>query len=498
MRSVSLNTVLWLLMGMLFLQLPHYAYSQSNDEQVEQDTTISDLIISGDSSTVNSVSDEEVTVEVESDTALTIIDSVNFDIFKGPESVLRARLKKIENKVPLTCNPRIKGFINYFVVRNRKYSLIMERRRRLYFPIFEKTFKELGVPDELKYLAIVESGLNPRAISRVGAAGLWQFMPATGREFGLYIDQYIDERFDPYLSTVAAAKYLKQLNRIFDDWEFGISSYNCGPGNVRRSIRRSGYQTSFWGVYNSLPSETRGYLPQFVALMYTMNYLEQHDIVADSLEYPIAFDTIAFNQYINIEVFAKELNMSLDDFTKMNPMFLKNYFPGHRVVKVRIPSDKMVYYILHESDILDKAGKKDVAIEEVPLVIKNVSQKASKTPVSSSKTQKTKIYYTVKSGDVLGSIADKHGVSVYELKSWNHIKGTKIVKGQRLVIYKSGTKTGGKASALSGKPTYYKVRSGDNLWTIAKKFDMTVDQLKKLNNIKQGGSIQAGQRLKVK
>jgi len=487
------------IMGCSLLLSGQTACAQANGDSQVKDTTLNDLVIQGDSSSLAPV---EETVEVEGNDSLENGLKNPDDVFKGSEAILLERLRKINNKIPMTLNARTKSFMHYFTVRNRRYALVMERRRRLFFPIFEQVFKQMNLPDELKYLAIVESGLNPKAMSRVGAAGLWQFMPATGREFGLYQDQYIDERLDPYLATIAAGKYLKQLYNTFDDWELGISSYNCGPGNVRRAIRRSGYKNSFWGVYNNLPAETRGYLPQLVALTYSMNYLEAHDIIADSIEYPIVFDTITIRQYLNLEVFSKELNIPIEDFMKMNPAFLKNYFPGHRPVTIRIPADKMVYYAQNEYDILDAAGKRDVAVKEVPVIVKSYSQKATQTKTVST-TQKKKIIYIVKRGDVLGSIADKHNVGLSELKNWNGIRSNSIRQGQKLIIYKKGTAVAKSSSSpsstsSSGKktPAYHYVKQGDTLWTISKKYDLTIDQIKKLNNLKDG-NIKPGQKIKL-
>lgn len=487
------------IMGCSLLLSVQTAHAQANGDSQPKDTTLNDLVIQGDSS---ALAPAEETVEIEGNDSLENGLKNPDDVYKGSEAILLDRLKKIENKIPMTLNARTKSFMHYFTVRNRRYALVMERRRRLYFPIFEQVFKQMNLPDELKYLAIVESGLNPRAMSRVGAAGLWQFMPATGREFGLYQDQYIDERLDPYLATIAAGKYLKQLYNTFDDWELGISSYNCGPGNVRRAIRRSGYKNSFWGVYNNLPAETRGYLPQLVALSYSMNYLEAHDIIADSIEYPIVFDTITIRQYLNLEVFSKELNIPVEDFMKMNPSFLKNYFPGHRPVTIRIPADKMVYYAQNEYDILDAAGKRDVAVKEVPVIVKSYSQKATQTKTVAT-TQKKKIIYIVKRGDVLGSIADKHNVGLSELKNWNGMRSNSIRQGQKLIIYKKGTavaKSSSSATSTSSSskktPAYHYVKQGDTLWTISKKYDLTIDQIKKLNNLKDG-NIKPGQKIKL-
>ncbi|MBC7485850.1 MAG: LysM peptidoglycan-binding domain-containing protein, partial [Cytophagaceae bacterium] len=219
-------------------------------------------------------------------------------------------------------------------------------------------------------------------------------------------------------------------------------------------------------------------------------------------EYPIVFDTITIRQYLNLEVFSKELNIPVEDFMKMNPAFLKNYFPGHRAVTIRIPADKMVYYAQNEYDILDAAGKKDVAVKEVPVIVKSYSQKATQTKTVSS-TQKKKIIYIVKRGDVLGSIADKHNVGLSELKNWNGIRSNSIRQGQKLIIYKKGTAVAKKSSSPSTStstskktPAYHYVKQGDTLWTISKKYDLTIDQIKKLNNLKDG-NIKPGQKIKL-
>ena len=184
----------------------------------------------------------------------------------------------ITEEIPLTFNSRVYGFINYFGVRNREYTRGILKKKDVYFPLFEKYLSKYGMPDELKYLSIVESGLEPRAISRAGAGGLWQFMPYTGRSYGLHQDFYINERFDPDAATEAACKYLKMLYNMFGDWELALAAYNSGPGNVRKAIRKSGYQKGFWNVYKYLPRETRSYVPQFVAIIYVINYADDYNL----------------------------------------------------------------------------------------------------------------------------------------------------------------------------------------------------------------------------
>jgi membrane-bound lytic murein transglycosylase D len=406
-----------------------------------------------------------------------------------PDDLIADRLSCLEKEIKLTYNKKIRGFVDYFTVKNRNYVMIMERRRNVYFPIFEEALKRNNMPDELKYLSIVESGLNPRAYSRAGAAGLWQFMPPTGRMYGLHQDQFIDERMDPYESTEAACKYLRELYNIFNDWELALASYNCGPGNVRRAIRKSGYKDGFWEIYNYLPAETRGYVPQFVAVVYAMNHLQDHNIYADSLEYPIAFDTVRFNQYMNLDALCTNLNLSKEDFQKLNPALKKNIVPDNLNYAIRIPSDKIEMLTLNRASIMDSCKMK---AEEITI--------AMKAPDNISAGQK-KIIYVVKRGDVLGKIADRNHVSLTNLKRWNNIKGNTIRSGQRLVIYKNGgassvtTKNLAHASTAKTMPHVHYVQPGDTLWTISRKYNgISVEKIKKLNHLK-GNEIKPGMKL---
>ncbi len=439
------------------------------------------------------VLEEDSIVEEENILSTEVPSEVSpLDVPMISDELAEERLKKLEKEIKLTYNPQIKGFIDYFTVRNRHYSLVMERRRRVYFPIFEEYLKKHNMPDELKYLAIVESGLNARAQSRVGAAGLWQFMPGTGRDYGLKQNEFIDERLDPYEATEAACKYLKELYNIFDDWELALASYNCGPGNVRRAIRQSGYKDSFWEVYKYLPAETRGYVPQFVAVMYTMNYLKEHNIIADSLEYPMAFDTLNVDHYINLDQLCQHLNICNEELLKLNPSLKKNILPENSGYALRIPADKTEFVAMNRSWLMDSCKVKGVELSNIVM----------HTPKSSAGSGKKGVYI-VKRGDVLGRIANKYHVSPANLRAWNHIKGNNIRQGQRLVIYKGGKSSESllASSDSKGKKTksksggVYYVQPGDTLWTIAKKYNgLTIEKIKKLNNL-TSNNLKVGMKL---
>jgi len=215
---------------------------------------------------------------------------------------IEERLGQLNTQIPLNYNTKVKSFIDYFTVRNREYTKKVLKKSTYYFPIFEEILAEYNLPDELKYLSIVESGLVATAQSRAAAVGLWQFVYYTGRSYGLHADWYIDERMDPYKSTVAAARHLKSLYEIYHDWELALAAYNCGGGNVNKAIRRSGKRT-FWEIYPYLPRETRSYVPQFVAIVYAFNYAEEHNLLIEERDYEYAMvtDTIMVKQFTNLE-----------------------------------------------------------------------------------------------------------------------------------------------------------------------------------------------------
>lgn len=406
------------------------------------------------------------------------------------------RIKAMKTEMPFELNDRIFSFIQYFTVRNRDYTKMVLARKDKFFPLFEVTLAKHEMPQDIEYLSIIESALNPQVKSRVGAMGLWQFMPATGRMYGMYVNEDIDDRMDPEMSTEAAAKYLKSLYRMFGDWEVALAAYNCGPGNVRKAIRRSGGKKTFWGIYDHLPKETRGYVPQFQAMMYVLNHLEEHNFNLEEPTYPIDYDKIRFDRAFRLEKLAELTNLCLKDLEELNPSIKNRTIPEtNRSMAIRIPKTKSIYVKENLAWISDSLGNRPTVL------LASSSELMEVTPVAKAVTSNPdRIAYKVKSGDVLGSIASKHGVSVNQVKEWNNLNSNLIRVGQTLYIYsKISTPAPSNSGTLAdnSKPTVpktYTVKPGDSLWIISQKHSLSVEQIKRLNNL-NSNNIKPGQRL---
>ena len=409
------------------------------------------------------------------------------------------QLSCIRNKVPLDYNENVHAFVNYFAVKDRSYTQEMINRQNRYFPIFEQSLKKHGLPNELKYLSIIESGLNPQAISRARAVGLWQFMSATGRSFKLHQDWYIDERMDPEKSTEAACKYLKQLYNMFGDWGLALAAYNSGPGNVRKAIRKSGYKRTFWKIYRYLPRETRAYLPQFVAIVYVMNHSEQLGFDTFSqIQYELVYDTILVNHYTHLNTLASQLNVCAEELSKLNPAIRRKAIPNLKngTYPIKIPLYKYEDLISNRVEILDSAKK--VGEKELKILAKNTA---------GSVYGRSRIIHRVRSGQVLGTIAQRYHVRVSDIKKWNNISGSMIRIGQPLKIWvKPNSQAKITYSKKSSSPTtiidatgkkIHIVRYGDTLWDIARKYEgLTIAKIKKLNQMVDS-KIKPGQKLIV-
>lgn len=406
---------------------------------------------------------------------------------------INQRIKAMKTEMPFALNDRIFSFIQYFTVRNRDYTKMVLARKEKFFPLFEESLKKHEMPPEIKYLSIVESGLDPKIKSRVGAMGLWQFMPATGKMYGMNVNSDVDDRMDPELSTDAAAKYLKSLYRMFGDWEVAMAAYNCGPGNVRKAIRRSGGKTTFWGIYDHLPKETRSYVPQVQAFLYVLNHLEEHNFHLEEPTYPIEYDKVRFERAFSLEKLAELTAICLTDLEELNPSVKNRTVPmTNRNMEVKFPKFKALFIKENLAWISDSLGNQptfSLDFNATPMIIP--VDKA----VASSNSERT--IYHVKSGDVLGSIASRHGVSVSQLKEWNNLGSNLIKVGQTLFIHSGKTSTSNSALAENSKSSdqkTYTVRPGDSLWIISQKHSLSVEQIKRLNNL-NSNNIKPGQRL---
>ncbi len=426
---------------------------------------------------------------------------------KIPDSVFIKRLHQLHTIIPLTYNTDVRAYIKLYVrIMSRRLDAMLSLSS-YYFPMFEEILDRYGVPAELKYLTIVESALNPQATSRAGAAGLWQFMYATGKNYDLEVNSLVDERRDPYKSTIAAARYLKALYSIYDDWFLAMAAYNCGPGNVNKAIARSGGKKDFWQIYYYLPRETRGYIPAYIGAYYTLNYYHEHGMSAGRYTIPIKVDTIHLHRDVHFAVVQRETGVPIEQLRQLNPQYRADVIPAtsHSYV-ITLPSDKMSAFLSHQDSIYKFSH--------------DTLSKQKTSPVATTSI----IYHKVRKGETFSSIAKKYGVSVTALKQWNGMgKKSTLKVGVRLKIHKPETNANTTSTASTpvdstvtvdttattseAKPTpkpkpkpapaYYTVRKGDNLSTIAARHKLTVAQLKKLNNLKSD-KIQIGQRLKVK
>ena len=363
-------------------------------------------------------------------------------------------------------------------------------------PIFQETFDRYNLPEELKAMAIIESALNPRAESRAGAKGMWQFMYGTAKQYGLHIDSFVDERMDVEKSMDAAARYLRDAYKVFGDWTLAISSYNCGSGNVSKAIRRAGGKRDFWSIYPFLPRETRGYVPAFVGAMYAMSYHKEYGISPLEVGMPVQTDTFEIHRNLHFKQIHELVGVPMEDLKNLNPQYVHEIIPGnnHKYI-LKIPYKWTNAFISVEKDSLYR-HKSDSLL----------SQKVMKDVENSGKNV-GRIAYRVKSGDYLGKIANKYRVTVTQIKRWNNLKSTNIRAGQILYIYGSPVSSSTKnsnsstskapSSASSTGSSTYIVKDGDSLYNIAKLYPgVSSDDIKAANGLKSD-SIRPGQKLKI-
>jgi membrane-bound lytic murein transglycosylase D len=441
-----------------------------------------------------------------------------------PDSVYISRLQAIDSFLPLPYSETVRNFIGLYTIRKRELTSYIYGLSNYFFPIFEEALERYKLPLELKYLPIIESALNPKAFSRAGASGLWQFMIGTAKLYGLEVNSYIDERNDPIKSSDAAARYLRDLYAIYGDWHVVLAAYNCGPGNINKAVRRNGGKQNYWDIYYSLPRETRGYIPVFIAATYMMNYGKEHMLKAAEPRFKTLTDTVEVHSYLNFEQLSAVLNISVEELRQLNPQYRRDVIPAkaEKPYLLKLPSEKVSAFIDNQTKIFAYDREKYFPNNQlVPL--RNVRSRGSKTNYAAAVGMK-EITHVVASGDNLGSIASKYRVSIEDLKEWNNFRKKTLQIGQHIAVYipaKSEKNKGAKLEkpkadqpSLASSTTattpenseatsaeefiLYTVQIGDSLFTIAKKFPGITDaDLIAFNKIRNVKGLYPGQQIKI-
>lgn len=465
------------------------------------------------------------------------------------DKVYTDRIGAIHSPIPLSYNRYVKEFIDLYAVRKRGLTQRAMGLSNLYFPLFEEVLDREGLPLEFKYLSIVESALNPIAVSRVGATGIWQFMYNTGLIYNLKVNSYTDERRDPVKATFAACQYFKDMYAIYNDWLLVIAAYNCGAGNVNKAIRRSGGKTNFWEIMQYLPAETRGYVPAFIAVAYVMHYSREHNLYPVSPAYSyFEVDTVVVNRPLNFDVLSRTIDLPKDVISYLNPVYKRGIIPdiGDNYV-LRLPTRKMSQFLAAQEQIFATSTP-----PARPVYTGYTSRREDETAddgnavryeITSKRVKKT---HTVRRGENLSSIADKYDMTTAEIKKMNRLRSTRLQAGQRISVMawsktkvpvkqqseprntdavasdtgkvnandlsaaspasgdsaeaadrKSPEVASAELSAPNPRFIYHVVQPGDTLWNIAKRYEgVTVEMIKDINNLRNS-QLKPGTRLKV-
>lgn len=418
-----------------------------------------------------------------------------------PDEVYIERLKKMNSFIQIPYNDIVRNYIIRYSEKMPKTMPYILGLCKYYMPVFEEIFDQYGLPVELKAMAIIESAMNPRAESRVGAKGMWQFMYQTGKKYGLHVDSFVDERMDPIKSCEAAAQYLLDAYNIFGDWNLAIASYNCGAGNVRKAINRADGSRNFWDIWPYLPKETRSYVPAFVGALYTLEYHKEHGLKPESVGMPVMTDTLLINKLLHLKQVSEMTGAPLEELKNLNPQYRHEIIPGHeREYVLRIPYQYTNAFI----ELEDTLYKHKATIYFDPVTISKIKESGDGV----------RITHKVKSGEYLGKIASKYRVSVSQIKKWNKLKSDNIRAGQTLIIYRGGSgpattastssstsssskSTASNTAASAKGHTTYTVKSGDSFYSIAKNYPGVSAQNIMDYNGMDSSKLKAGMTIKI-
>ena len=396
------------------------------------DTLATTILADSTDTTPLPLNTDSIELPIFFDQALAWLDTTECSsdtiISELPDSIYKERLQTLPFIIEVPYNEVVRRYILRYVKHNPRQLASLQRKAEYYFPIFEDILGKHDLPFELAYLPVIESALNPQARSHMGAVGLWQFMPATGKKYGLEINSLIDERMDPIRSTEAACLFLKALYAIFNDWNLVIAAYNCGPGNVNKAIHRAGGKRDFWSIYPFLPKETRGYLPIFIAASYAMNYADIHGICpATNLHYPIT-DTIVTTHRQHLKQIAANLDITIEELRRLNPQYARDIIPGAKDYALCLPIELSGAYIDQQDSILAYQAKELIHNRRAEIDL------MQKTGLNGGYSVNGVTYYKIKEGDTLGGIAAKFHVSVKRLKAFNGLTSDLIRAGKTLKI----------------------------------------------------------------
>ncbi|MDR0231497.1 MAG: transglycosylase SLT domain-containing protein [Dysgonamonadaceae bacterium] len=431
------------------------------------------------------------------------------------DAVYKDRLSKLPHIIEMPYNEVVRKCIDMYIHKRRTIEYMLGLAD-FYFPMIEQTLDENQLPLELKYLAIVESALNPTAVSRAGATGLWQFMLPTGKAYGLEINSLVDDRRDPVKATYAACRYFKDMYDIYGDWHLVIAAYNCGAGNVNKAIRRAGGKRDYWAIYNYLPRETRSYVPLFIAANYAMNYYDQHGLIPVSTSLPLATDTVMVNELLHLEQVAQTLNVDIEMLRALNPQYKRDIVPGNNGSRVLLLPVTDASAFAGLGDSIYRYKQEEFFVNR-DYVVPGVGGR------SSGVSNQERIVHRVKNGETMGVIANRYGVTVAQVRKWNGLKSSRVGTGTKLTLYvdnggipisdqastdSENTPTTVKSTSNAKAPataqvsgsaafTKYKVKPGDTFSSISQKYPgVSVKRLMEFNNT-NNPKLVVGQIIKI-